>query len=234
MAEIKNIHQRMLAIQSEMETVGKNLNVGYGTSKYKAVRESDVLRAVKELENKHRVYSYPIKRKVIHRDKIQTKNSEMIMMEIETIYRFVNIDNAEEYIEVASYGDGVDTMDKAPGKAMTYADKYALMKAYKIETGEDPDQTHSDSYKGDKKTNDNFLDDAKIEEDQSMTNYQKYLALKKKAQELGVSKDNIEGAYKLSLASLNIDETLNFSKWKLETQTSFLEEYHKNLGFDVL
>ena len=29
--------------------------------------------------------------------------------------------------------------DKAPGKAMTYADKYALLKAYKIQTGDDPD-----------------------------------------------------------------------------------------------
>ena len=42
-----------------------------------------------------------------------------------------------------TYGDGVDTQDKAPGKAMTYADKYALLKAYKIVTGEDPDQQHS-------------------------------------------------------------------------------------------
>ena len=31
----------------------------------------------------------------------------------------------------------------ATGKAMTYADKYALMKAYKIITGDDPDQEPS-------------------------------------------------------------------------------------------
>ena len=44
---------------------------------------------------------------------------------------------------MVAYGDGVDTYDKAPGKAMTYADKYALMKAYKISTGDDPDQEAS-------------------------------------------------------------------------------------------
>lgn len=38
----------------------------------------------------------------------------------------------------------MDAMDKAPGKAMTYADKYALMKAYKISTGDDPDQEASE------------------------------------------------------------------------------------------
>ena len=32
---------------------------------------------------------------------------------------------------------------KHHGKAMTYADKYALMKAYKIMTGDDPDQNKS-------------------------------------------------------------------------------------------
>ena len=38
--------------------------------------------------------------------------------------------------------------DKAPGKAMTYADKYALMKAYKMVTGDDPDQNASDDLEG--------------------------------------------------------------------------------------
>ena len=43
-----------------------------------------------------------------------------------------------------TFGDGVDTQDKAPGKAMTYGDKYALLKAYKIVTGDDPDQNASE------------------------------------------------------------------------------------------
>ena len=41
----------------------------------------------------------------------------------------------------------MDTQDKATGKAMTYADKYALMKAYKITTGDDPDQAPSENFK---------------------------------------------------------------------------------------
>lgn len=41
-------------------------------------------------------------------------------------------------------GDGIDTQDKAPGKAMTYSDKYALLKAYKIISGDDPDQNPSE------------------------------------------------------------------------------------------
>ena len=71
-----------------------------------------------------------------------TKGNQ-IVLRIETTYRFVNIENPEEFIEITTYGDGIDTQDKAVGKAMTYADKYALLKAYKIITGDDPDQEHS-------------------------------------------------------------------------------------------
>jgi hypothetical protein len=66
------------------------------------------------------------------------------MTRIETVYRFVNVDQPEEYIETTTFAEGIDTQDKGSGKAMTYADKYALMKAYKISTGDDPDQNASE------------------------------------------------------------------------------------------
>ena len=62
------------------------------------------------------------------------------MTRIKTVYRFVNIDNPEQYIETITFAEGIDTQDKGSGKAMTYADKYALMKSYKISTGEDVDE----------------------------------------------------------------------------------------------
>lgn len=81
-------------------------------------------------------------------------------MRIETVYRFVNVDKPEEYIDMVSYGDGVDSQDKAPGKAMTYADKYALLKAYKIQTGDDPDANGSGELKAvEKKTEVKLLTD---------------------------------------------------------------------------
>ena len=146
-----NIYEKLLSITSEIKNVSKNLEVGIGKNSYKAVGEADVLFAVKQLEQKYKVYSYPCKREVIDRAILETEkeyNSNVtkgnqIFLRIETIYRFVNIENPEEYIEITTYGDGIDTQDKAVGKAMTYADKYALLKAYKIITGEDPDQEHS-------------------------------------------------------------------------------------------
>ena len=51
--------------------------------------------------------------------------------------RFVNIDEPQDFFDVQSFGYGVDGQDKGPGKAMSYAVKYALLKALGLETGED-------------------------------------------------------------------------------------------------
>lgn len=147
-AEEMNIFEKMSAITDELGRVAKNLNVGFGQNTYKAVGEADVLAAVKPVENKYHVYSYPVKREIITSEFVTStdKNGNektSPFMRISTVYRFVNIDKPEEFIEIITYGDGVDPQDKAPGKAMTYADKYALLKAYKIETGDDPDQDAS-------------------------------------------------------------------------------------------
>lgn len=148
-----NIYEKMSAITQEVGAVAKNLEVGFGRSAYKAVSETDVLAAVKPLEAKYKVYSYPCSRKVIESGELTSidkdgREKRQLYLRVETVYRFVNMEKPEEIIEITTYGDGVDPQDKAPGKAMTYGDKYALLKAYKIFTGEDPDAKASDELVG--------------------------------------------------------------------------------------
>lgn len=146
-----NIYEKLLAITTELSSVAKNLRVGEGRSSYKAVGEADVLAAVKPLEDKYKVYSYPAARKIVDSDTLTTKSiyngnekeTTKFYMRLETTYRFVNTEDPKEIVDITTYGDGVDSGDKAPGKAMTYSDKYALLKAYKIITGDDPDQQKS-------------------------------------------------------------------------------------------
>ena len=155
-----NIFEKLSAISTELMTVAKNLDVGVGQNKYKAVGESDVLRAVKPLEAKYKVYSYPFSRTIIESGTIENegidyKTKEKVVKKnlferIEVVYRFVNVEDPKEYVDITSYGDGIDSQDKSVGKAMTYADKYALLKAYKIVTGEDPDQEPSEDLKSSK------------------------------------------------------------------------------------
>lgn len=152
--EIKklSILEKMMMITSEVKKVTKNLTVGTGKSSYKAVAEEDILDAVKELEAKYRVYSYPRYRELVESEKQKKivldfdgneKESITYYAKVKTIYRFCNVDIKEEYIDMTSFSEAIDTGDKGFGKAQTYADKYALMKAYKIPTGNDPDSKPS-------------------------------------------------------------------------------------------
>ena len=60
-----NIFKAMSEITAEISAVAKNLEVGFGSSRYKAVGEADILAAVKPIEAKHGVYSYPVSREII-------------------------------------------------------------------------------------------------------------------------------------------------------------------------
>lgn len=148
-----NIYQKMAAVTADLQTVAKNLTVATSkTSSYKAVSERDILDAVKPLEKQHGIYSYPCNREVLeslaleseseYQGKVTKKTT--FFSRIKTTYRFVNIDKPDEYIDMVTFAEGIDSQDKGSGKAMTYGDKYALMKAYKISTGDDPDQTASE------------------------------------------------------------------------------------------
>lgn len=152
--EIKklNIFERVALITAEIGSVNKDLKVGEGEKSYQATSEGSVLSAVKPLEEKYRVFSYATSREketqIIEKEYTwngQQRKIRQVKVDITATYRFVNIDNPKEYIETISYGTGLDTGDKAAGKAMTYADKYALMKMYKISTGNanDPDSYSS-------------------------------------------------------------------------------------------
>lgn len=186
-----NIFQRLLKISAEIETVAKNLSVNMGKSSYKATGEADVLRAVKPLEAENGVYSYPVKRTIIENGTIESVDSngnpkKQLFLRLEITYRFVNVDNPDDFIEITSYGDGIDSGDKATGKAMTYADKYALLKAYKIVTGDDPDQNGSEDLKGKK----NRLDKKLLSE----------------AKELNIDLENVAAYFKTTVDDLTNDD----------------------------
>lgn len=148
----KNIFQRIDAITAELGVVAKNLSVqATKTSSYKAVGERDIIDAVKPLEHKYGVVSYPVSREILDDATLESESTynnvttkkTTFYIKIRTKYRFVNIDDPKDFIETETISDGIDSGDKGGGKAMTYGDKYALMKVYKISTGEDPDQTAS-------------------------------------------------------------------------------------------
>ena len=197
-----NIYEKMSAITNELGVVAKNLNVDLGKGKsYKAVQEKDVLDAVKPLEEKYRVYSYPKERKVIESGILEKEYANGITknmyLRIETTYEFVNLDKPEEKVTMTSFADGIDSGDKATGKAMTYSDKYSLLKAYKIATGDDPDKEASPEKGYKRETKENNI----------------YIKIKSLMKEKNVLANEISETFQKNSADMTQEELENVVKW---------------------
>ncbi len=144
-----NLYQKIQQVSDEIKNIEKKTEVRVNNnSSYKAVADIDVLLAVKKSETKFGLISIPVKQELVRSEQVMKQGrdgystvtfADIVKMTV----RIINIDNPSETIEVESFGRGLDSGDKGFGKASTYARKYALLNAYKIATGEDPDEQAS-------------------------------------------------------------------------------------------
>lgn len=145
--ETKNIFQKIQSVANEIKNIEKKLVVGEGKNAYNAVGDQDVTLAVKEAESKHGIVSIPFKQELFKSEILRVANKGIETIKyvdiVKMTTRIYNIDNPSEYIDIETFGRGLDSGDKGFGKASTYARKYALLNAYKIATGEDPDTEKS-------------------------------------------------------------------------------------------
>ena len=144
-----NLYEKIQAVSDAVRNVEKNIVVGTGNSSYKAVSDIDVLMKVKDAEKEYRLVSIPVRQELVKSEIVRVIGQggyEKITYEdiVKMTVRIINIEKPDEYIDVESFGRGLDAGDKGFGKASTYARKYALLNAYKIATGEDPDQVKSE------------------------------------------------------------------------------------------
>ncbi len=61
-------------------------------------------------------------------------------VEIDLEVSFINVDDPKDRHTVKSLGYGIDHADKGPGKGISYAFKYAMLKVLLLETGDDPER----------------------------------------------------------------------------------------------
>lgn len=136
--ESLNIYQRLDLARVKIGMVAKTASV---MNSYKAVTETDILKAVNEAEHEVGLYSYLESLDIL---KNITQNG-VNFIRVRVGVKLVNIDAPSEALIFYGLGDGIDKGDKACGKAVTYAMKYALMKGYKIPSGDDPDYFKSEN-----------------------------------------------------------------------------------------
>ena len=147
-----NLFEKIQAVSMEIMNIEKNMKVGSGSYAYKAVSDFDVTLEVKKAEQKFKLLSIPIKQELVSSNvhkALMEGNKEKLTFEdnVKMTVRIIDIEKPADFIEVESFGKGLDSGDKGFGKASTYARKYALLNAYKIATGEDPDADKSNDIK---------------------------------------------------------------------------------------
>lgn len=127
MTETKNIYQRLAQVMSEVTYIQKEKKQGMN---YTIVSHDAVTAKVRPALLKHGIVYHPV-----HCQHTHNGNRAECSMTV----RFVNVEKPEDFFDVPTFGYGIDSQDKGPGKAMSYAVKYALLKALGLETGDDPD-----------------------------------------------------------------------------------------------
>lgn len=128
-----NIHQRILAIMKEVLYVQKQK--GATGMPYTAVMHDTVTALLHPQFVKHGICVVPSVASVE-----QNGNRTEIMMDV----TFANADQPDDCFTVRFPGYGIDAKDKGPGMACSYAYKYALLKLFALETGDDPDKSNAD------------------------------------------------------------------------------------------
>lgn len=135
-----NIYQRINEVRKEISYVQKDKAVSTGGGSYKAVTHDAVTGMVRASLIKHGVVIVPsVLTAVFHPKEPDAKQR---LYESTFQVDFVNMDDPADRISTQQNAHALDNGDKAPGKAMSYATKYAILKLFNIETGEDEESRY--------------------------------------------------------------------------------------------
>lgn len=143
----ENIHVRMIRAQADAKALEKtkpagNGEAGAGFLKNGYISHDVVTHEAARLLPKHGIHFQPYL-------KSHTQEGNRTVVEMEGV--FTNVDKPEERLSFLGFGYGIDSSDKGPGKAMSYAKKMVLSQALMLNTHEDI-ENHDNKFEPETKT----------------------------------------------------------------------------------
>ena len=133
-----NIYQRLNEVRKAVAYIRKEKEVtGAGT--YKVVTHDQVTGEIRESLIVHGIMIVPRLIKSVTVDTRTTTAKGIPIIRYEAFYEidFVNCEEPSDKVTVSIESHALDQGDKAPGKAISYATKYAMLKLLSIETGDE-------------------------------------------------------------------------------------------------
>jgi len=128
-----NIHEKLLAIRATCSYLKKD-NSGY---QFKYVSSSQTLGSLRAAMDEHKVLLIPNVESVEVREGQTAKGAPRLLTILHMSFTWVNGEDVKDQIKCTWVGQGVDDAEKGVGKALTYAEKYFLLKFFNIATDQD-------------------------------------------------------------------------------------------------
>ena len=131
-----NIYQKLIAVRKSVPYLEK-ANVGY---QFKYVSSSQTLGALRKAMDEEGLLLVPKITDIVVKDHTTAKDKHEYFTALTMEFTWINADKPEETIVCPWYGQGLDDGEKGVGKALTYAEKFFMLKFFNIATDkDDPD-----------------------------------------------------------------------------------------------
>lgn len=150
------LNEKFLKIKKDITYFQKEKK---GEAKYSFVSSSDVVHPIREKMCELGLLLIPNIKDHVMTKIFESDKSTTILTELAIDYTWVDTED-NDTLKISWYAQGVDISgEKGVGKALTYAEKYFLLKFFNIPTdNEDPDTFANKKSKSKRKTNDETTD----------------------------------------------------------------------------
>ena len=142
-----NIYEKVNEIRKKVAFIlkDKSVSTGAGGGSYKAVTHDAVTGILREHLIEQGIICVP--NLVTSHANDRVGDAKQYRYDATYSFAFVNAESPTEQITIVIEAHAMDNADKAPGKAISYAKKYAVLKLFEIETGENEESRYgSDTF----------------------------------------------------------------------------------------
>lgn len=129
-----NIYEKVNAVRKAIDYIQKDKSVSTGGGSYKAVSHDAVTGILRAHLIAQGIICVP--NLVTSKAHDRVGDAKQFRYDATYSFDFINAEKPEEKITIVIEAHAMDNADKAPGKAISYAKKYAVLKLFEIETGE--------------------------------------------------------------------------------------------------
>ena len=147
MTEQRTLVKKLVKVMQQVKYIQKRgVNKFHG---YTYATEADVADKVREALSEHNIIMLPAVTNREIREITTRKGNTEFITSVDMEFTFYDGDSGEE-LTVKTSGEGQDAGDKGIYKAITGAQKYAMMKAFLIPTGDDPEEDSGEDKNGER------------------------------------------------------------------------------------